>query len=123
MTSEVGPSHEDLLTRAVMASFEKRPMPSGLVTTREICRRVDMLEDIWETLYNEAKWSQSRIIDHMLPFLIRRIDGEGLPAEATRAARDDESVMWSPETSTKVEGERRLSALASRGDSSPKGEN
>lgn len=122
MTSEVSASHEEQLTRIVMQSFDKRPMPSGVYTAREITRRVEMMHDIWETLYNDSKWSQSRIIDHMLQFIVRRIDGEGLPAEATRAARDDESAMWSPETSREVEGERRLSALASKGDTSPRGE-
>ena len=107
-------SHEDQLTAIVMESFRVRPMPSGIITAAEVKRRVDMLSQIWETLIKEAKWSQQRIIDHMLQFLVRRIDGQGLPAEALRAARDDESAMWSPETSKKVESERRLSALASK---------
>lgn len=115
-------SHEDSMVQIVMASFEKRPMPSGKLPVREINRRTDMAIQIWETLFNDAKWSQSRILDHMLQFLIRRIDGQGLPAEALRKVRDDESAMWSPETSTKVEGEGRLSALAAKNNSSHKGE-
>lgn len=105
-------SREDQLTEIVMQSFMKRPMPSGVITKGEVNRRIDMLSNIWETLYNDAGWSQQRIVDHMLQFLVRRIDGLGLPAEALRKAGDDESAMWSPETSTKVESERRMSALA-----------
>lgn len=103
---------ESKLADIVHESFNIRPMPSGKITASEIVRRTGMVQHIWNTLYDEAGWSHQRILDHMTQYLIRMIDGVGIPAEATRRAYDDESVMWSPETSNRVEREQRMSALS-----------
>lgn len=108
---------DELAARAVEESFRTRPMPSGVVTQREVVRRVEIVQKIFRTLQHDAGWSEQRICDHLPAFLARALDGmDPVPAWAQRRMGENESVMWGSEAAGRVEPERRLSALSKAGD-------
>jgi len=112
----------DRMTNIVMDSFRTRPMPLSGITERESSRRVQLAEEIFSTMYNEVKWSQERILDHLPAFLARVLDGQDpIPSWAKEELGDSGSSMWGKEAAGRVSAERRLSALATVG-GSPRGE-
>ena len=76
--------------RAVVHSFDARPMPAGRVTQAECRRRVKICEGIWWALRLESKWSLQRACDHLYRFLLAEIDG-------THWEPDKRSI-WTPDT-------------------------
>lgn len=101
----------------IEASFEARPMPSGVITRREVTRRVELAKEIFRVLLAECLWSEQRILDHLPAFLVRGLDGDDpIPQWAKRKVGDSESASWGAEAAGRVEHERRLSALAKAGE-------
>jgi hypothetical protein len=107
-----GTTH-DKVVAVIERSFEARPMPSGVITRAEVGRRVELAKDIFRDLHADCGWSEQRILDHLLAFLVRGLDGEEpIPPWAARKVGDSESAMWGAEAAGRVAVERRLSALS-----------
>lgn len=106
------------LVAIVMRSFELRPMPSGRITEGETQRRLDLTIEIWNHCRDQLQWSQLRIFDHLLAYVLQCIDGARLNAVVSddKPIRDG-STMWAPEAIKKnnCQPERRLSALSVAG--------
>lgn len=74
---------------AVIASFavdaDRRSivMPAGSrITAAEMKRRVEMCVEMFRVLRGDAKWSVTRIVDHLPDMLRKKLDGEEwMPAE------------------------------------------
>jgi len=81
--------------RAVMRSFETRPLPLRGITTSEARRRVQICERIWKALRLEKRWSLQRACDHLYRYLIAELDG-GTWEPCNRA-------LWVPDQSQKGE--------------------
>jgi len=106
----------DGIVSSVMNTFRTRPMPMGCITERECQHRLDCAVEIWNHLYGELGWSVDRALDTVELLLTKCIDGATmenvLPME--KASREGHT-MWAPELLSKIEPERRLSALATIG--------
>lgn len=97
-------------------SFDTRPMPSGSITRSEIDSRTMLAKEIFRVLWNEMRWSEIRILDHLPAFIARGLDGdEPIPSWVTKQG-ETESASWGAEAAGRVEKERRLSALATSQD-------
>jgi len=81
--------------RAVMRSFETRPLPLRGITTSEARRRVQICERIWKALRLEKRWSLQRACDHLYRYLIAELDGV--------AWEPDDRRVWVPDQSQKGE--------------------
>lgn len=75
--------------RAVMRSFDTRPLPVRRITQDECRRRVQVCERIWKQLRLEKKWSLQRACDHLYRYLIAELDG-------TSWAPDNRCI-WTPD--------------------------
>lgn len=102
------------ITELAYASFQLRPMPSGVMTEHEAERRVELCGEIWNVLFGELNWTQDKALDHMGQFLIALLDGKKLSdyTEVLVPAGREGHSMWAPEKLQDIEPERRLSALA-----------
>lgn len=108
------------VTAVIEDSFRTRPMPSGAPTLREVNRRVDLAKGIYLQLYNECKWTDQRILDHLPAFLANGLDGlDPIPEWAQSNASETESAMWGTEAAGKVKADSRLSALAKTSKTEP----
>ena len=83
--------------RAVMRSFETRPMPLRGITTSEARRRVQVCEQVWRALRLDKRWSVQRACDHLYRYLIAELDGV--------AWEPDSRSIWVPESSNTLKGE------------------
>ena len=75
--------------RAVVRSFQTRPLPIRGITRTEARRRVKICERIWQVLRHEKKWSLQRACDHLYRYLIDELDG--------RTWNPDERTIWVPD--------------------------
>lgn len=106
------------IVNIVMDSFRTRPMPSGCITENECKHRIELATEIWNQLWDDARWGDERILDNLPRYLAMKIDGDELPPETNKQA-DYESVMWGVEQAGKVEPDKRLSALSMKSDIIP----
>jgi len=83
--------------RAVMRSFETRPLPLRGITTSEARRRVQICERIWKALRLEKGWSLQRACDHLYRYLVAELDGV--------AWEPDDRSIWVPDSSQPRQGE------------------
>lgn len=110
---------QEKVATIIESSFDTRPMPSGNVTQREVDSRVALAREIFRVLWNDYRWSEQRIVDHLPQFIVRGLDGEDPIPDWVRVEGDSGSAMWGAEAAGRVESERRLSALAKTGDAPP----
>ena len=85
--------------RAVMRSFETRPLPLRAITTSEARHRVQVCEQIWRALRLDKRWSVQRACDHLYRYLIAELDGV--------AWEPDDRSIWVPDRSQPQKGEAR----------------
>lgn len=81
--------------RAVIRSFETRPLPLRGITTSEAKRRVQICEQIWKVLRLEKRWSLQRACDHLYRYLVAELDGV--------AWEPDHRTVWVPDQPLKGE--------------------
>ena len=105
---------QERVAKIIEDSFDARPMPSGNITKTEVRRRAYIAKEIFDVLYGDLRWSEQRIIDHLLVFLCRALDGVEPIPDWAKTMSDTGSVMWGVEASGRVEKESRLSALSKK---------
>ena len=90
-SADVSPQLALVVERAVMRSFETRPLPIRGITSNECRRRVKICERIWTVLRIDHKWSVQRACDHLYRFLLAELDG--------LSWEQDKRSIWVPEQS------------------------
>ena len=72
---DASPAVAAAVERAVMRSFETRPLPIRGITSNECRRRVQICERIWKALRMDKSWSLQRACDHLYRYLVADLDG------------------------------------------------
>jgi len=94
---DASPAVAAAVERAVVRSFETRPMPLRGITTSEARRRVQICERIWKALRLEKRWSLQRACDHLYRYLIAELDGI--------AWEPDGRAIWVPDSQEQQKGD------------------
>lgn len=93
------PAVAQAVERAVIRSFETRPLPLRGITTSEAKRRVHICEQIWRVLRLDKSWSVQRACDHLYRYLIAELDGVTWEPDARS--------IWAPDRTQPQKGEAR----------------
>ena len=95
LAMDASPVVAQTVERAVMRSFETRPLPLRGITSAEAKRRVQICEQIWKVLRLEQRWSLQRACDHLYRYLVAEIDGARW--------EPDHRAIWVPDQPQKGE--------------------